>query len=130
MNSTRENSDSLDLNPMSYQYFGLEANIDYNKNIWNDSIEEKSRYADAICRKYVDNVEFLKKQFSKPLILDNDNIPLLNTGSLGNIAFLALNSPEPYKTFAKSRLEQIMNSEACKLHFANSTLDLPSCNLM
>jgi hypothetical protein len=104
----------LNLNPETYPNFGKAENVDFFKNIWDAPVEEKAKYADAICKRYHNNKEFLDNNGLTELLnaihtTPNESsvtIPLNNT-ALGNIAYLSLNAPEPYATTAKMLLEAI-----------------------
>lgn len=51
-------------------------------------IEEQAAYADIICRNSTNNIEFCQKTDFK-----EEEFPIWNTTSVGNVAYIALNAP-------------------------------------
>ena len=75
------------------------------------SMEEVSRYADIVAKNSCKNIEFLKSQFAH---LDKEpefykDSRAHNPTSLGNAAYLALNSPQPYAGKSKKMYDQLIN---------------------
>lgn len=70
------------------------------------SIEEISTYANPICQDIVNDIEYLDIQTSFKTKITN--LDYLNNNHIANIAYIALNSPEPYCIYAKLRFNEIM----------------------
>jgi hypothetical protein len=141
-----KHEDPLNLDPETYPNFGKAENVNFSKNIWDAPIEEKARYADAICKRYHANKEFLDDvvgldkyikiytstkdelynlasdpnnlDFSADLFFNHPSRPLNNT-ALGNIAYLSLHSPEPYASKAKIVLEAIRTNKEAHTAYPN-----------
>jgi hypothetical protein len=89
-------------------------NLDDEKKIIsllpNMTIEEIAKYADIITIMNADNEKFLKNQITDDLINIckdslNKNEDILNPTSLGNLAYVALNSKKPYSTKAREAVK-------------------------
>jgi hypothetical protein len=70
-----------------------------------------AKYADIVCRKNALNISFLAKQLDNKesskyeYALDN-----LNPTSFGNLAYLSINSPNPYNKLAFNELNRMINA--------------------
>lgn len=80
------------------------------------SIDKISMYADKVCKSNATNLEFLQNQFPnldiKPenlFDINNPDVEWDNATSLGNIAYIALYSPEPYNEHAKNIYNYLMS---------------------
>lgn len=62
----------------------------------NYDINFTSQYADSICKNNALNIGFLKEQFSEDIKIEDASEKWLNPTSIGNIAYIATNSPPPY----------------------------------
>lgn len=76
-----------------------------SSSIFDLSLVQQSNFVDKFCYQNAEDTSFLSKQFKKPF--DIKDINKINTTSIGNLAYLALNSVEPYKTLAKNDLQTI-----------------------
>lgn len=74
----------------------------------NYDIEYMAQYADIICRNNATNLEFLEQQFTDEQLDRDPTSRTLNPTSMGNVAYIIINSPEPYKEKAKIMLDKII----------------------
>lgn len=73
------------------------------------SIEEISTYASSLCKEIAKDIDFLETpKFLKLKITSLEDLYNFNNNDIANIAYIALNSPEPYCVYAKLRFEEIM----------------------
>lgn len=99
---------SEDLFPGNYPNYGCSSKITakncrtVDKLIGKLDIKRYSEYADAICRRFYNNKDFLDFQ------LQNLSDKRTNITSIGNLAFLALYSPSPYRESFKKHYDKIL----------------------
>lgn len=68
-----------------------------------------AKYADAVCRKYASDINFLNNQFSDEEMAKTDHkMENMNPTSFGNIAYIIVNSPSPYKDRAQKMLDSMV----------------------
>jgi hypothetical protein len=91
---------ALDLNPAHYSAFGLSHDLRYLESLKPDvvwyKIGEQSKCADAITKRYHDNMDFV---LSQQMLNDKDQWKQTvtkgtwNATSVGNLAYCALHAP-------------------------------------
>ena len=64
-------------------------------------IEDQARYSDVLCRRNAANVPFLED---------------MNTNTLGNLAYLALHAPDPYRPRCRAMYDGYVTSARSRLH--------------
>ena len=98
-----------DLFPGNYPNYGCSNKINtkncktVDKLIGKLDIKRYSEYADAICRRFYNNKDFLDFQ------LENFSDRRTNITSVGNLAFLSLYAPVPYKESFKKHYDKILS---------------------
>lgn len=108
MESCEQQNGGFCLHPFHYKDFGIlvplhELNA-IEKTIHKLDTEQQAKYVDAIVQRYATRIEFLDKYFNNLEKLKQD-ADSLNGNSFGNLAFIALNSPEPYRSNASDFLK-------------------------
>ena len=102
----------------SVMSYNIQDTENIMKTIKSKTIEEISIYADKICQYNVQNIEFLKAHFADPekmyksleeQLISNSNNHLLNPTCIGNSAYIAIHSIEPYKAYSKKSFDILMN---------------------
>lgn len=104
-----ENDDKNFVNELSYDIKDEQIIM---SNIKKMSIEEISQYADKLTKKFAKDINFLHVQIPKDLLkkikkpIKDPKLKniLLNPTTLGNAAYIAVNSIEPYKSRSKKAL--------------------------
>lgn len=74
------------------------------------TMDEISQYGDVICKHNAKNINFLKEQISDyEDMVKNIKEKDLNPTTIGNCAYIAIHSPEPYKSYLKKVYDTILN---------------------
>ena len=81
------------------------------RRLTTESVEQHSHshYADVVCRTMAADEDFLWTQFRFHRRFDPSDRRCHNPTSLGNVAFISMHSPEPYKSRAKSMYNALLN---------------------
>jgi hypothetical protein len=94
-------------NPADYPNYGLSHSIEElqrkQNSILDLPLEEQAQYADAICRNFASDIVFHQQQLNG---FGENNFHMWNTTSIGNIAYMSLHAPEPYKQQYKKIFEE------------------------
>lgn len=68
---------------------------------------EQAEFVDEVCNLNARNPEFLKKNFATEDI-ENPRFDEFDARSVGNLAFLAMHAPAPYRAMAQSLLNRYL----------------------
>lgn len=97
----------MDLNPQNYSNFGLNYNLRYLDDLFPKiawyPIEEQSKLADMITKRYASNIDFCEMQNLSTI--SNK----LNATSIGNIAYMTLNCCKKYRNDFRRQYELIIS---------------------
>lgn len=109
--NSEENSDATgNLIDLLSEAFGVGYSLRDEPTIWSDFINSNydinliAPYADCVCKENVGNIEFLENQARNVPQSKLHAIRLLgnfNLTSFANLAYLALNAPEPWEIAIK-----------------------------
>lgn len=113
------------MDPDSVRNLCCAAGMSYNladepkimANILNMSIREMSKYADVVIKLNYNNNAFLEDQIPSTYMQKYETIygdNVFNPTSIGNAAYLATYSPEPYASRSRYILNTILDAYARK----------------
>jgi hypothetical protein len=91
----------------------LSHDLNYLKKIKIDilgySITKQAEYSDAITQEHSQDQDFLAQQVTPLEKITNEELEkVYTTTAIGNLAFLALNSPKPYNEIFGKKLEEFV----------------------
>jgi len=92
-------------------------------DILNKTTEQMAVYADVVSKRNYNDIDFLENQLSLTYM---EKIPAItdvafNPTSIGNMAYLAAYSPEPYAARSKHELNLILDAYARKIGVDRTT---------